>query len=605
MRTVIFVLATLILAANSAATPPELQVGRAKHAFDHLGDIGNQAEAAAASGATILYTSGLGQAGYQGLPPESEFEKLQRTVRDYNQRAKQGGIERAIGYVCATSIVKLATFDKNWGNAFRRQFKTSPSEWRQQDRQGNALASWYGGDYAPACMNNPDWRRYEKAIVRYQLETGHDGIFFDNPTVHPQGCYCPYCMERFEAHLKAAGVLAPNVTDSSPKDQLETLRALADSHPREFQTCRAETAREFLTELRTYARSINPQALITCNNSLNSPDVLYSQCRTYGYNIFEMSKVEDFVVVEDMANQPRVDASGQTFEYGPTYKQLQAICHDKPIVAVTIAGGDYHTPPNLVRLAMAEAAANDALYMLWPTWPKAERTRMISDIRPQADFLRENASLLNDATQRSDLILFLPFRRWLETEHCAASDLAAILTKANVQFRVIDEEHFVQALESGQTKALVIESNTVLTTQERDAVTKFDENGGRVVAADSANWLESVASAVGKPSVRIDGSPLVRAVVRDQQAQTIVHVFNLDIRRLSSYQDKVTSVRDLKLEVRVPFDRVDRIIIRTAGETATSRPVEFASEKDKGGVFVKFTIPRLEISSLVEIHRGS
>jgi hypothetical protein len=174
-----------------------------------------------------------------------------------------------------------------------------------------------------------------------------------------------------------------------------------------------------------------------------------------------------------------------------------------------------------------------------------------------------------------------------------------------VQFRVVDEEHFAQALESGQTKALVIESNTVLTPQEKDAVTKFEENGGRVVAADSASWLESVASAVGKPSVRIDGSPLVRAVVRDQQSQTIVHVFNLNIRRLSSYQDKVTSVRDLKLEVRVPFDRVNRIIIRTADETATSGPVEFASEKDKGGAFVKFTIPQLEISSLVEIHRGS
>ena len=48
-------------------------------------------------------------------------------------------------------------------------------------------------------MNNPDWRNYEEFMVRQQLETGHDGIFFDNPTVHPQGCYCPHCMERFDA----------------------------------------------------------------------------------------------------------------------------------------------------------------------------------------------------------------------------------------------------------------------------------------------------------------------------------------------------------------------------------------------------------------------
>ena len=66
------------------------------------------------------------------------------------------------------------------------------------------------------------------------------------------------------------------------------------------------------------------------------PSVLYSQCRMYGYNIDELSKVEDFVVVEDMGTQPRTEANGQTVEYGPTYKQLHAISHGKPIVAVTL-----------------------------------------------------------------------------------------------------------------------------------------------------------------------------------------------------------------------------------------------------------------------------
>ena len=57
----------------------------------------------------------------------------------------------------------------------------------------------------------------------------------------------------------------------------------------------------------------------------------------YAYDIDEMSKAEDYVVVEDMHSQPRTEANGQTFEYGPTYKLLHAISHGKPIVAVTIA----------------------------------------------------------------------------------------------------------------------------------------------------------------------------------------------------------------------------------------------------------------------------
>ncbi len=191
-RQIFSALSVLLFCSNvSAETPPELRLGRACHAFDHLGGIGDQADAAAASGATIIYTGGLGEAGYLGLPPQSQLDQLCRNEGAYIHRAKARGIELAIGYLCATSIVDLKTFDKNWTPEFRSQFKTPPAEWRQQDRHGKPLPSWYGGAYAPACMSNPDWRAYERAMVRYQLETGHDGVFFDNPTVHPQGCYCP------------------------------------------------------------------------------------------------------------------------------------------------------------------------------------------------------------------------------------------------------------------------------------------------------------------------------------------------------------------------------------------------------------------------------
>jgi hypothetical protein len=79
-------------------------------------------------------------------------------------------------------------------------------------------------------------------------------------------------------------------------------------------------------------------------------------------------------------------------EYGPIYELLHAISHRKPVVACALADGDYHTAPNLVRLAMAEAAAHRASYLAWPTWPENVRQKMIAAIRPQADLLRKNAS---------------------------------------------------------------------------------------------------------------------------------------------------------------------------------------------------------------------
>ncbi|HZV33926.1 MAG TPA: hypothetical protein VFB72_05050, partial [Verrucomicrobiae bacterium] len=91
----------------SAGPQDVLRVGVAEHAFDHLGNIGEQADAAVASGANIIYTTGVGGYGYAGLPPESELEKARLHNLGYTRHAKKEGIKLAIGYVCATSIVGL------------------------------------------------------------------------------------------------------------------------------------------------------------------------------------------------------------------------------------------------------------------------------------------------------------------------------------------------------------------------------------------------------------------------------------------------------------------------------------------------------------------
>src|SRR5262249_6790992 len=259
---------------------------------------------------------------------------------------------------------------------------------------------------------------------------------------------------------------APKPIGPVPSDDTEAIRKLADTQHELFLRFRSTIARDFLTDMRAYARTINPRALITCNNSLNAPSVLYSQCRSYGYNIDEMSKAEDFVVVEDENTQPRVEPNGQVYEYGPTYKQLHAISHGKPVVAVTIAGGDYHTPPNLMRLAMAEAAANNASYLSWPTWPEDQPKRMNARGRPQADFLRRNEELLNDAPLRADVVLYVPFQRWVKTDQCAASALASTLTKENIQYKVISEDDLESFAKAPLRPSLVVESRAAFTWRQ-------------------------------------------------------------------------------------------------------------------------------------------
>src|SRR5205809_115615 len=109
------------------SVPSELRVGIAGHAFDHLGSIGNQAQAAAESGANIIYVTGLGTFGYQGLPAPGEIIKETQATQAYLSSARRNGISLAIGYICATSIVNLGSFDKNWPPNFRTSFHLSPS----------------------------------------------------------------------------------------------------------------------------------------------------------------------------------------------------------------------------------------------------------------------------------------------------------------------------------------------------------------------------------------------------------------------------------------------------------------------------------------------
>ena len=606
--------------------PPELRTGRACHAFDHLGNIGEQAQAAAASGANIIYVTGLGGVGYLGLPAGDGLLRLRRSNADYLQLSRQRGIRLAIGYVCATSIVKLDTFDQNWTSEFRAQFRTPPADWRQEDRSGHPLPSWYGGDYAPACMNNPDWRAYEHFMVRQQLESGCDGIFFDNPTVHPQGCYCRYCMARFMAFLQRAK------NSSSPKlgitirhfevepAALEAARELAGSRTNNFLLFRCTIARDFLADMRNYARRVRSTALITANNSLNSSDVLYSQCRNYAYSPYEMSQAEDFVVIEDMSSQPRVLANGKTIEYGPTYRQLHALCHGKPIVAVTLADDDYHTPPNLVRLAMAEAAAHDASYLLWPTWPDEERARMITAIRPQAVFLRANEALLNGSHARRDIVLFLPYRRWLETKTCKASALAAALTRANVQYEVITEDDLKTGVKARATagmirhdnddaappglrgtKVLIAESLTIFNTAEQEVTKRFIATGGSVITAEKPDWLDQVRRSSRQPTLLVNAPTTLRGVVRDLSNTTVIHLLNLNVQRLSSFQDKVTAATDVRVLCRVPFRNVRSVRALTADGDATRGELQFKALVAGQGSIVEVSVPRLEIATMLVI----
>jgi acetyl esterase/lipase len=571
----------------------ELLPGTAFPAFDHLGEIGYQAKAAAACGATVLYATGLGGEGYSGLPDATQWAERRKAAAAYVREAKSHGIRLVIGYLCATSIVDLPNFDAHWDRSFRARFHTPPSHWRQQDSGGRPLPSWYGGAYRPACMNNPDWRTYERYMIQQQLEAGHDGVFFDNPVVHRQGCYCPHCMERFARFLDERKIA---IADTS----LGGLRKTAEERRKDFMQFRATIAADFFADMRAYAKSIRPDAVLTANNSLNSPDVLYKQCRESGMDIHAMSENEDFVTIEDMVSQPRTLANGHTIEYGPTCEQVRAIIHGKPLVACTIAEADYHTPPHLTRLAMAEAAAHGASYLLWPTWPENVREKMIDAVRPEVDLLGRHRQWLASAQPRRDVVLFLPARGWIDSDVCRASALAAELSRANLQYEVLCENDF-QLPRLKKARTLLVENLSVLNDKEKIIAEEFSRAGGAVITADAGDWLKQIRSQIAAPAITVSGPANVRAVVRDLPQQTLVHLLNLNVVRRSSFEDEVRPAENVRLTVRVPFRSGSsvRAITADAHGTSGSLPADFRG--DAQGGTVDLVVPRLDVAAILAI----
>jgi hypothetical protein len=263
-----------------------------------------------------------------------------------------------------------------------------------------------------------------------------------------------------------------------------------------------------------------------------------------------------------------------------------------------LAEGDYATPPNLTRLAMAEAAAHGASYLSWPTWPEGVRAAMARAVRPQADVLRENADLLNGRTRRADAVVFLPFRRWVETADCA---VLATARAANVQFDVVCEDDLGTRLATKNPPCvLVIESPSVLDAPEDRLLETFKAGGGRVIATDAPAWLADLRAAA-RQSIVVEGPPTVRAVVHDQPPRTIVHLLNLGVERLSSFEDKVHPAANVRLRVSVPGPGVRSVRAISADAEATRGAVPFTTTRDADGAQVEVTIPSLRLSTILVI----
>jgi hypothetical protein len=115
--------------------------------------------------------------------------------------------------------------------------------------------------------------------------------------------------------------------------------------------------------------------------------------------------------------------------------------------------------------------------------------------------------------------------------------------------------------------------------------------------------MERLVAAIGAPSVSVGGPATVRVYVHDQQGRTIVHLLNLNVRRLSSIEDAVMPAASVHVKVRVPFAEVGSVTSHSADKETARGKLDFNSRPLANEAEVEFILKRLDISAIIEIKR--
>jgi hypothetical protein len=189
----------------------------------------------------------------------------------------------------------------------------------------------------------------------------------------------------------------------------------------------------------------------------------------------------------------------------------------------------------------------------------------------------------------------------MATADCQPLEVARALGHANIPFRAVCEDDLRPFLAGDAPPVLLVESPDVLTEGERATVETYKAGGGRVVWSGREGWLAEVRAAVRLPAVTVlAGAPTVRTVAREKAGKTIVHVINLDVRRSSSFEDRVNPVADLRLRVRLTKAPAS-VKALSADAEAAQGAVRFATSRDDRGDIVELTLPRVQVSTIVVI----
>jgi hypothetical protein len=210
-----------------------------------------------------------------GFPPEIEREDWISFLQAAQVYHAFGA--RVFAYIQTSNCVYSGSF------AFK--------DWYANNPQGRKI-HYYTGRYM-TCWESPEWFEHLGGLVLRALESGADGVFFDNPWhaaqplalfgawLGPAGCYCPRCRERYRADEGAE--IPTEIDPGTPASD-------------RYLLWRASRVTAQLARLSALAREIKPNVVISANDF---DAVMRPSYITYGIDLPALAKIQDVVMIED------------------------------------------------------------------------------------------------------------------------------------------------------------------------------------------------------------------------------------------------------------------------------------------------------------------
>jgi hypothetical protein len=309
--------------------------------------------------------------GYDGLPDKKKLFSIMSGAKKTVQRVHNLGMKILfyIGPVFSYGDENRRTqifefYDHGWDGYkdYLGPKSTDPINWVQRNADNKPkIYKWEDKQGYYLCPNNENERKYVRGLLKLIIETGADGVFFDGPLFVDGSCHCDSCKVKFKARmnqkysgseLKSLFGLSGEI--ANPERKEGRLRS-------EWHEFFADSLADFLSEMKGYARTLNPNFIITANYWTNDP---YDSLRRQAQDAQKWSKVVDIFFSESDYETGPLMESGKKYSNSYLYKYLVAASHETPVallktsVKTTNPQGQF----NLTKLCIAEAASNQAVW---------------------------------------------------------------------------------------------------------------------------------------------------------------------------------------------------------------------------------------------------